>query len=77
VGDGLDGVLGVEKLRLPRLPDEPPPPALAHAVDSRAVEVMKHKEIKSPRATHKLFFVLMFGFTLVFKGTVFLRCPTS
>lgn len=33
-----EGALGDEKLRLPRLPDEPPPPALAQAVDSTMVE---------------------------------------
>ncbi|MFZ2446424.1 MAG: hypothetical protein WAW37_08705 [Syntrophobacteraceae bacterium] len=35
-GVGLGGVAGLEKLRLPRLPDEPPPPALAQALVSMA-----------------------------------------
>lgn len=34
LGDGLEGILGAEKLLLPRLPKELPPPARAHAVDS-------------------------------------------
>jgi hypothetical protein len=67
VGVGLEGELGVEKLRLPRLPDEPPPAALAHAVDSRAIQITKHREIKSPVATHNLFLVFIFDFALVFK----------
>jgi hypothetical protein len=34
-GDGLEGEEGVEKDRLPRLPVDRPPPARAHAADSR------------------------------------------
>jgi hypothetical protein len=57
--EGLDGVLGAEKLRLPRLPEEPPPPALAHALDSRTIQNTKHSEIKSPRETYNLFLVFI------------------
>lgn len=35
---GLDGILGDEKLRLPRLPADPPRPARAQALDSRATQ---------------------------------------
>lgn len=31
LGDGREGMLGDEKLRLPLLPEEPPPPARAQA----------------------------------------------
>ncbi|NTU47398.1 MAG: hypothetical protein HGA84_00155 [Syntrophobacteraceae bacterium] len=31
LGDGRDGMLGEEKLRLPLLPEDPPPPARAQA----------------------------------------------
>ena len=34
-------MLGLEKLRLPRLPMEPPPPARAHATDSMDVAANK------------------------------------
>lgn len=34
-GDGLEGEEGLEKDRLPRLPMDRPPPARAHAAESR------------------------------------------
>lgn len=59
LGDGLEGILGVEKLRLPRLPDELPPPALAHALDSRVIQNTKQREIKIPIATYSFFLVFI------------------
>jgi len=45
-------MLGLEKLLLPLLPLEPPPPALAHALDSMKTKVvntrMSDKTIATP-----------------------------
>ena len=58
-------MLGDEKLRLPRLPDEPPPPALAHTPDSRTVENMKSMKIIIAAAKYRLFPLFIFGFAPV------------
>lgn len=75
LGEGLDGMLGVEKLRLPRLPDEPPPPARAQALDSRVSQNTKHREIKSPIATYSFFVVFIFAGAPVFKVEPFSHTP--
>jgi hypothetical protein len=75
LGEGLDGALGVEKLRLPRLPYEPPPPTLAQALVSKNVEKTKQRAIKSPMATHNRCFVFIFKFALVFKVEGLLKTP--
>jgi len=67
LGDGLEGILGVEKLRLPRLPDELPPPALAHALDSRVIQNTKQREIKIPIATYSFFLVFILDCAPIFK----------
>ena len=45
--EGLDGIFGVEKLRLPRPPDDPPPPALAQALDSIRVNAPNRSTTKN------------------------------
>lgn len=39
--DGFDGMLGAENVRDPRIPEEPPPPALAQAIEDIIVEAAK------------------------------------
>ena len=39
--EGLDGMLGAEKLLDPRIPEPPPPPALAQALEDIIVEAAK------------------------------------
>ena len=55
--EGLDGVLGEEKLRLPRLPAELPPPALAQAVASTKVETTKNDRTKSAKPPISCFLI--------------------
>jgi hypothetical protein len=61
LGEGLDGMLGAEKLRLPRLPEDPPPPALAQALDSNTVEIRKSTKIITATAKQSLFLFSIFG----------------
>jgi len=60
-------MLGAEKLLLPRLPEEPPPPALAQALDSRMIQKAKLREINSPMTRYDLFFAFILDFAPVFK----------
>jgi hypothetical protein len=55
--DGLEGELGEEKLRLPRLPEELPPPALAQALDSTKVEKAKKNTTTSVKPAISCFFI--------------------
>ena len=55
--DGLEGVLGEEKLRPPRLPAELPPPALAQALDSTKVESAKNNTTKSAKPAISCFLI--------------------
>jgi hypothetical protein len=57
LGDGLDGILGAEKLRLPRLPEEPPLPALAQALDSTNVETPKKNRTESAKPAISFFLI--------------------
>ncbi len=56
-GDVLGGMLGDEKLRLPRLPDELPPPALAHAALSSTMLIPKIRTTERTRANIPLLLI--------------------
>jgi len=55
-------MLGAEELRLPRLPDDPPPPALAQALDSSKVETEKSTKIIATTAKCGLILLFISGF---------------
>ena len=57
LGEELDGARGAEKLRLPRLPKDPPPPARAQAVDSRKVAAPKKKRTDSAKPVNRFLFI--------------------
>ncbi|MEM5790146.1 MAG: hypothetical protein AAGU11_22745 [Syntrophobacteraceae bacterium] len=60
-GDGLEGMAGLEKLRLPRLPDDPPPPARAHALDSRTtLSANRAKTVNAIAARAPVFLLMPF-----------------
>jgi hypothetical protein len=56
-------MLGVEELRLARLPDDTPPPALAQALDSSMVETKKSTKIITTTAKCGLILWFIFGCT--------------
>jgi hypothetical protein len=56
--DGLDGMLGVEKLRLPRLPMEPPLPARAQALDSMKPARHKNNNVDKTIPAKTIFFII-------------------
>jgi len=53
-------MLGDEKLRLPRLPEELPPPALAHALVSMATLSVKIESTKTAK-TMLTFLLMLFA----------------
>jgi len=64
-GEGLEGgALGAEKLRLPRLPEDDPPPARAQALDSSSVATQNMTMIENNTAKYKAFFFIS-GFLLL------------
>jgi hypothetical protein len=46
-GEALEGICGEEKLLLPRLPMDRPPPALAQALDSMKVAIPKKNRVEN------------------------------
>jgi len=70
VGDGVldGGIDGAEKLRLPRLPDEPPPPALAQAEFSSVAHRIIHSTVKRIKAPSALFVLLISCLSLEWKS---------
>ena len=62
---GLEGICGDEKLLPPRLPEEPPPPAFAQALDSMNVAIPKKNIVESARAKCNLVFICRFLLSVV------------
>jgi hypothetical protein len=61
--EGFEGICGEEKLLLPRLPVERPPPALAQALDSINVAIPKKNRVEKRRA--KCIFLLICRFLFI------------
>lgn len=65
-GEALEGVCGEEKLLLPRLPMDRPPPALAQALDSIKVAIPKKNRVENTSIQGFLPIILTILSSLVF-----------